>query len=68
MNKDLKKRIESESKAARRITNEDLICKDCRYVLDDSLRYGNTSKCLMYDEKPNSIFLDNECLEYEKEK
>lgn len=57
----LEKRIESEAKAIRRITNNDLICKDCIYKFDDSKKFGNTSKCQAYKWKPSSILLGGNC-------
>lgn len=38
-------RMESEARAFKRITNNDLVCKDCLYKLDDSKILGNTSFC-----------------------
>lgn len=36
MQKKMKERIESEARATMRISNKDLICRDCEFVLDDS--------------------------------
>lgn len=63
----LKERIESESRAATRITNNDLICRDCVYRLNDTKIYRNTSQCKVYISKPNSVYLGKGCEEYKKE-
>ena len=66
-NSDFEKRIESESRSVRRITNGDLVCRDCIYRLDDSERLGNTSQCKRYISKPNQVLLGRDCEEYRKE-
>ena len=66
-NSDFEKRIESESRSVRRITNADLVCRDCIYRLDDSERLGNTSQCKRYISKPNKVLLGRDCEEYRKE-
>lgn len=65
--KDLKKRIESEAQSVTRITNSLLICKDCKFRLDDSQILGNTSRCKQYPLKPNQVIKGGECPKYEKE-
>ena len=66
-NSDFEKRIESESRSVRAITNADLVCRDCIYRLDDSERLGNTSQCKRYISKPNQVLLGRDCEEYRKE-
>lgn len=66
-NEKLKKIIRSEAEACKRITNKDLVCKDCLMRYDDSVIYGNTSICEVYESKPNKILLGGECNEYVKE-
>ena len=63
----LKDRIKSESRTTSRITNKDLICRDCAYRLDDTKVYRNTSQCKVYISKPNSVYLGKGCEEYKKE-
>lgn len=63
----MKKRIESEAKCTRRITNDDLVCKDCVSRYDDHIKMGNTSVCKKYDEKPNQVLSGGSCEKYEKE-
>lgn len=50
-----------------RITNNDLVCKDCTMRYDDTTITGNTSKCEFYDVKPNDILLGGPCDVYEGE-
>lgn len=64
----LRDRIESEARACRRITNNDLVCKDCIYRLDDSVILGNTSRCKKYSWKPNKVSVGGECDEYKPER
>lgn len=60
------KRYESEQRAIFRVTNNDLVCKDCKYCYDDSIRYGNTSVCGIYNAKPNKVLLGGKCTEFTK--
>lgn len=63
--KELGDRILSEQKAAKRITNDDLKCKDCIFKLDDSKILGNTSRCEIYPNgKPNKVLLGGDCHKY----
>ena len=66
-NSGFEKRVESESRSVGRITNADLVCRDCIYRLDDSERLGNTSQCKRYISKPNKVLLGRDCEEYRKE-
>lgn len=59
-----KDRIESEARAACRITNNDLVCKDCLYAMDDKEIYGNTYRCRCYSMKPNSVLRGGSCTRY----
>ena len=64
---ELQKRYESEGKGIVRITNKDLVCKDCLYRHDDSVIFGNTSRCDFYPtQKPNSILHGKDCTYYFK--
>lgn len=61
-------RIHSEQRAMKRITNDDLVCKDCLVRFDDSVKFGNTSKCETYPvTKPNHVLLGGKCDEYVQE-
>lgn len=51
-----------------RISNQDLVCRDCLYRYDDSGIWGNTSKCEMYETmKPSSVIDGGKCDLYDKE-
>ena len=63
---DFKKRVVSEQKCSRRITNKELVCKDCKHKYDDSKVLGNTSRCEMYESKPNKVLLGGNCDEFER--
>jgi len=62
-----KKRITSEQRCMKHITNNDLVCKDCIYRIDDSIVLGNTSECETFDLKPNKVLTGGKCDEYVKE-
>lgn len=64
-NEEMKKRIASEQQCMKRITNNDLVCKDCIFAYDDSIKLGNTSECDKYNVKPNQVLLGGDCDEYE---
>lgn len=64
---ELKKRIISEQQCASRITNDNLVCQDCIYRYDDSVKFGNTSVCEIYDIKPNKVLKGGICDEYVKD-
>lgn len=60
--------MRSEQLCMRRITNDDLVCKDCMYRFDDSQKLGNTSKCEMFEEcKPHAVLLGHDCCLYDKD-
>lgn len=60
----LKERIDSEARACCRITNQDLVCRDCMYAFDDNIIFGNTSRCRFYDPKPNHVLTGDACEKY----
>lgn len=49
------------------VTNDYLICKDCRNRFEDQGMPCNTSKCAKYEVKPDEVLDGGECIEYEKE-
>ena len=49
------------------ITNNDLVCKDCRNRFKDEEMPSNTSKCAKYEVKPDEVLDGGECIEYDKE-
>ena len=65
--KDFERRIKSESKAVIRVTNKNLVCKDCLFKYDDDTKLGNTSKCAIYKVKPNLILLGGKCEFYKRD-
>ena len=68
--KELEKRIKSEQQCMKRITNNDLVCRDCTNRFDDSEREGNTSFCAAYPRrfKPNEVINGGDCRYYLKER
>lgn len=62
---EMKKRIVSEQQCMKRITNDDLVCKDCTFAYDDSIKFGNTSTCDKFIVKPNRVLVGGDCDEYE---
>lgn len=62
----LQDRIESESSSVKRITNKDLVCKDCVFALDDSVKLRFTSQCKAYLLKPTEVLLGGSCKLYKK--
>lgn len=67
--KELGKRIKSEQTCFAPIRNKDLICKDCKFRMDDSKIIGNTSSCEVYPKhtKPNEVIKGGNCPEYQQE-
>ena len=63
-NEELKKKIVSEQQCMKRITNSDLVCKDCVFVYDDTVKLGNTSVCDKFVSKPNHVLLGGDCIEH----
>lgn len=61
-------RIKSEQQCAKRLSNEDLVCRDCQFVFDDKIKLGNTSTCGKFILKPNNVLLGDECIEYKQKK
>lgn len=49
------------------IKNENLICHDCKLRYEDSVLPCNTSKCEIYQVKPDEVLSGGECDEYLRE-
>ena len=49
------------------IKNENLVCKDCRNKYDDTDMPCNTSKCEIFEIKPDEVLDGGDCDEYSKE-
>ncbi len=67
MYKKMRERIESEARSTVRITNKDLVCKDCKFALDDSRILGNTSCCKVFEVKPVEVLVGGECGRYKQQ-
>lgn len=53
----------------KRITNKDLDCKNCIYRLDDSEKFGNTTRCKKFEKiKPVAVLKRQKCTVKETEK
>lgn len=50
-----------------RITNDQLVCVDCAYRLDDGEMPGNVSRCSVFTYKPDLVLSGGACLRYEHE-
>lgn len=66
-NNDINDRIKSEQTLTR-ITNNDMVCRNCLLRFDDTVIYGNTSKCEAYPKcKPTKVLIGGKCSEYIKQ-
>lgn len=64
---EIERRIGSESPGMVRITNNDLVCKDCKFRRDDSYIFGNVSKCDVFPVmKPRGVLKGDKCKYYNK--
>lgn len=50
-----------------KITNENLVCHDCKLRYEDRVLPCNTSKCEIYETKPDIVLSGGECDEYVEE-
>lgn len=48
------------------ITNDDLVCKDCKNKYEDKSMPCNTSKCVKFEIKPDEVLDGGECIEYDR--
>lgn len=68
MDKESAKKNASEQSAIIGIHNSTLVCKDCSHKFDDSIIFGNVSRCEVYPQhKPQEVLDGGECNEYEKD-
>ena len=49
------------------VTNDDLVCKDCRKRVTADRMPCNTAKGAKYELKPDEVLDGGECIEYDKE-
>lgn len=52
---------------AGKITNARLICRDCLFRYDDTIRRANTARCMLLDVKPTPVLLGGKCEKYTKD-
>ena len=54
--------------AFNRVSNKNMLCKDCIFRFNDSEKWGNSSKCKQFEFKPLDIlFGGTDCASYRKE-
>lgn len=63
----LDEKLKDEKLFMVRITNNDLICKNCQFRYDDKDIPANTSTCEWYMLKPGEILDGGDCSLFEKE-
>lgn len=61
------KKLKQDQLSFGKITNKDLVCADCRLRYNDTLLPCNTSKCEIYQVKPDQVLSGGNCDEYIKE-
>lgn len=61
---EIKRRLSSEQHAMGRVTNNDMVCKDCVFRMDDSVIYGNSSRCQVVGLKPADVIMGGSCEDY----
>lgn len=64
--KELENKIKSEQ-TMRRITNDSLICKNCLLRMNDTVIFGNTSRCEQFPAKPVEVLIGGGCEFFIKE-
>lgn len=61
------RKFQKDSMKMEQITNDDLVCKDCKSKFSDKDLPCNTSKCTKFPKcKPYEVLGGGECDEYEK--
>ena len=61
-------KFKKDKLAFNRITNEELVCKDCKNKFEDSQMPCNTTRCKVYKLKPSDVLDGGKCSEYKKER
>ena len=62
----LDRKFKNEKMKCERLTNNELVCENCLYALDDSEDTNNTYECKKFIEKPDKVLSGGECIEYKK--
>lgn len=60
------RKFKNEKMKCERLTNNELVCENCLYTLDDSEDTNNTYECKKFIEKPDKVLSGGECIEYKK--
>lgn len=60
-------KFQNDKLSFERITNDDLVCRDCRNRFKDEEMPCNTSKCAKFEVKPDEVLDGGDCTEYDKE-
>ena len=57
------RKFRNEKIKCERLTNNELVCKNCLFALDDFEDASNTYECKKYLEKPDKVLSGGECIE-----
>lgn len=57
------RKFKNEKMKCERLTNNELVCKDCMFALDDTEDASNTYECDKFLEKPDKVLSGGECIE-----
>ena len=64
----LNEKFKKDKLSFARITNKDLVCRDCLSRFNDEDLPCNTSKCAVFEIKPSEVLNGEDCDFYENEK
>lgn len=62
------RKFKNEKMKCERLTNNELVCKDCMFVLDDTEDANNTYECKKFLEKSDKVLGGGECIEYKRKR
>lgn len=65
---EIDKKFQNEKMKCERLTNNELVCKNCMFVLDDTEDANNTYECNKYLEKPDKVLRGGECIDYKRKR
>ena len=63
----LDEKLKKDKLKLEKLTNANLACKDCKLKYNDDVLPCNTSKCEIYQVKPDEVLSGGECDEYIRE-